>query len=116
MAISLGVFYSYNATLDISQHRDIVGLKGQVRELEREREALRSDLEDLARRMERLEGRIEELAALRDDVDSLRGEVKEVRAEVEAVAAKAARFDRFLTALRDLLIETQGTPVPTPTG
>jgi competence protein ComEA len=127
VAISLGVFYSYNATLDISQHRDVVGLKSQARTLEREREALRSDLEDLIGRTERLEGRIKELETLRDDVESLqgevkkvggevekvRGEMKEVRAEVEAVAAKAAKFDRFLTTLRDLLIEIQGTPSPT---
>lgn len=122
VAISLGVFYSYNATLDISQHRDVVGLKSQVRDLEREGEALRSDLEALVRRTERLEGRIEKIEALRDDVESLRGEVKEVRGEieevrtgVEAIAAKAAKFDRFLTALRDLLIETLGTTGPTPT-
>ncbi|MFQ6057942.1 MAG: helix-hairpin-helix domain-containing protein [Anaerolineae bacterium] len=115
VAISLGVFYSYNATLDISKHRDIVGLKSQVRDLERDREIIRSDLQDLTRRAKGLEERIKELEALRDDVESLRGEMKEVRAEVEAVAAKAAKFDAFLTALRDLLIETQGTPVPTPT-
>jgi competence ComEA-like helix-hairpin-helix protein len=127
VAISLGVFYSYNATLDISQHRDVVGLKSQVRTLEREQEALRSDLENLVGRTDKLEGKIKELETLKDDVASLqgevktvggevekvRGEMKEVRAEVEDVAAKAAKFDHFLTALRDLLIETQGTPAPT---
>jgi competence ComEA-like helix-hairpin-helix protein len=157
VAISLGVIYSYNGTLDFSKHRDAVALKAQAEELQRASASLRADLEAIGGRVDNLEEKakgFEELKkgmeSLTSDVGELSKDVKNLRAEVadlgkdveslttdvgdlekdvgslktdvsdlkekmEVVRQEAARFNGFLNALRDLLIKTQGTPVPTPT-
>jgi competence ComEA-like helix-hairpin-helix protein len=143
VAISLGVIYSYNGTLDFSRQRDVVALKAQAGELQRANESLQSDLEAVTGRVENLEekakgfedlkksveslkadlGELEkevnslraEVADLGKDVESLKTDVSGLKEEMEAVRQETAKFNSFLNALRDLLIETQGTPSPTPT-
>ena len=102
-ALALGVIYLYNATLDFSRHRDVVGLRSQACNLAQEQEAIRSELRDLTRWTERLEGRVQELEALRDDVEALREEMRGMRKEMEAEAVKPAQFKVFFPALGDLL-------------
>ena len=157
VAISLGVIYSYNGTLDFSKHRDTVALKAQAEKLQRAGASLQSDLEVVTGRVEDLEEKakgfeelkkgveslktdlgelekevnslrvavaelgkdVESLTAdvgdLRKAMESLKAEVDGLREEVEVIRQEAAKFNSFLNALRDLLIETQGTPAPTPT-
>jgi competence ComEA-like helix-hairpin-helix protein len=157
VAISLGVIYSYNGTLDFSKHRDAVALKAQAEELQRASTSLGSDLEDVTGRVGDLEekakefeelkkgveslktdlGQLEkdvnslstEIADLGKDVESLTTDVGDLGKSVESLKAdlsdlkeemgvvrqEAARVNGFLNALRDLLIETQGAPAPTPT-
>jgi competence ComEA-like helix-hairpin-helix protein len=157
VAISLGVIYSYNGTLDFSRQRDVVALKAQAGELQRANESLQSDLEavtgrvgdleektkgleDLKKDVESLKADLGELeknvnslrteladlgkdvenlktdvSDLKGDVESLKTDVSDLKEEMEVVRQEAARFNSFLNALRDLLIETQGTPAPTPT-
>jgi competence ComEA-like helix-hairpin-helix protein len=159
-AISLGVIYSYNGTLDFSKQRDVVALKAQTERLQRAGESLQSDLEAMTKRVEDLEGlkgdveslktnfgelgkdveavtgRVEVLeektegleelkkdveslqadaSDLKKNVESLQADVSDLKKDVAAVEQEAAKFNRFLDALRDLLIEAQGTPAPTPT-
>ena len=157
VAISLGVIYSYNGTLDFSKHRDTVALKAQAEKLQRASASLGSDLEAIVVRVEGLEEKVEGLEELKKDVDSLKTDVgdlsKDVKSletdvsdlnrdvkmlktdvsnfqkdveilrtdvsqpqkDVELVRQEVARFNSFLDALRDLLIETQGSPVSAPT-
>ena len=142
-AISLGVIYSYNGTLDFSQHRGVVALKAQAGELQRANESLQSDLEAVTGRVEDLEEKVEgfeelkkdvkilktaisdlrsdveflqtDVSDLNRDVEILKTDVSDLKKDVEAVEQEAAKFNSFLNALRDLLIETQGAPAPTPT-
>jgi len=157
VAISLGVIYSYNGTLDFSKHRDTVALKAQAEKLQRAGAALQADLEAVGGRVEDLEekakgfeelkkgveslktnlGELEKevnslriaVAELGKDMESLTADVGDLhkameslktdvdglREEVGIIRQEAARFNGFLNALRDLLIETQGAPAPTPT-
>ena len=157
VAISLGVIYSYNGTLDFSKHRDTVALKAQAEKLQRAGAALQADLEAVGGRVEDLEekakgfeelkkgveslktnlGELEKevnslrvaVAELGKDMESLTADVGDLhkameslktdvdglREEVGVIRQEAARFNGFLNALRDLLIETQGAPAPTPT-
>jgi len=143
VAISLGVIYSYNGTLDFSRQRDVVALKAQAGELQRANESLQSDLEAVTGRVGDLEEKTKGLEDLKKDVESLKADLGELKKEVNSLRAdvgdlgkgveslktdvgdlkeemgvvkqEAARFNSFLNALRDLLIETQGTPAPTPT-
>jgi len=157
VAISLGVIYSYNGTLDFSKHRDAVALKAQAEKLQRASDSLQSDLEAIVGRVDNLEEKAKgfeelkkgveslkaDLGELSKDVKSLRAEVADLGKDVEGlttdvgdlekgveslttdvsdlkeemgvVRQEAARVNGFLNALRDLLIETQGTPIPTPT-
>jgi len=156
VAISLGVIYSYNGTLDFSKHRDTVALKAQAEKLQRAGAALQADLEAVGGRVEDLEekakgfeelkkgveslktnlGELEKevnslrvaVAELGKDMESLTADVGDLhkameslktdvdglREEVGVIRQEAARFNGFLNALRDLLIETQGAPAPTP--
>jgi len=156
VAISLGVIYSYNGTLDFSKHRDTVALKAQAEKLQRAGTALQADLEAVGGRVEDLEekakgfeelkkgveslktnlGELEKevnslrvaVAELGKDMESLTADVGDLhkameslktdvdglREEVGVIRQEAARFNGFLNALRDLLIETQGAPAPTP--
>lgn len=149
-AISLGVIYSYNGTLDFSKQRDVVALKSQAEKLQRASASLQSDLEVVAGRVEDLEEKAKALEDLKKDVTRLKADLggldKEVnnlttdvvdlgrdveslaadigdlskamdglREEVAVISQEAAKFNSFLNALRDLLIETQGAPAPTPT-
>ncbi len=157
VAISLGVIYSYNGTLDFSKHRDTVALKAQAEKLQRAGATLQADLEAVGGRVEDLEekakgfeelkkgveslktnlGELEKevnslriaVAELGKDMESLTADVGDLhkameslktdvdglREEVGVIRQEAARFNGFLNALRDLLIETQGAPAPTPT-
>ena len=143
VAISLGVIYSYNGTLDFSRQRDVVALKAQAGELQRANESLQSDLEavtgrvgDLEEKTKGLEDLKKDVASLKTDVGNLskdveslktdvsdlkgdveilKTDVSDLKKEVEVVRQEAAKFNSFLNALRDLLIETQGAPAPTPT-
>lgn len=143
VAISLGVIYSYNGTLDFSKHRDTVALKTQAEKLQRASASLQSDLEVVTGRVDDLEekakgleelkkdveslktdlGEIEkdvnnlgaDIAGLDKDVESLRTDMDDLREEVGVVRQEAAKFNNFLNALRDLLVEIQGTPALTPT-
>ncbi len=160
VAISLGVIYSYNGTLNFSKHRDMVALKAQTERLQRASDSLQSDLEAVTGRVEDLEvlkgdverlqtdleqigkdveaitGRVGDLEekvkvieALKRDVQSLEADVGDLKKGVESLQAdvgglkeevaaleqQAAKFNRFLDALRDLLIEAQGAPITNPT-
>ena len=143
VAISLGVIYSYNGTLDFSRQRDVVALKAQAGELQRANESLQSDLEavtgrvgDLEEKTKGLEDLKKDVASLKTDVGNLSKDVESLKTDVsdlkgdveilktdvsglkkdvEVVKQEAAKFNSFLNALRDLLIETQGAPAPTPT-
>lgn len=114
-AISLGVIYSYNGSLDFSKHRDMVTLKAQAERLQRASESSRSHLEAITRRVEDLEQKVEGFEELKKDVKSLEADVRDLGKDVEAIEKETAKFNGFLNALRDLLVETQGAAVPTPT-
>ncbi|MBS1252835.1 MAG: ComE operon protein 1 [Anaerolineales bacterium] len=139
-ALSLGILYARNGTLNFSEVRGvrearaaIVELQSQqaqvqanVKALEQQADRLSrtlASLEEKANTLETYTGTIRnELETAKGDIETARGDlattredVETLQADVKAVATESAQFDGFLTQLRDVLIEFQGTPLPTAT-
>jgi len=139
-AITLGVISSYNGTLVFSHHRDVLDMRARLgsleREVSREGQSLRTDLEALQERVDdlvdqaaaleqrtkALEQRAEDLEPLWSEVETLhqetaalREEIADMTHELDNLRQRAQKFDRFLDALRDLLLKVQGPPEATPT-
>ncbi len=134
--IALGVFYSYNGTLDIASHPAISTLQSSmqnnaeslaetqqdVQTLQAETTALQSDVRDL----QAMEGDIQKLkevnrlldlraTELENQMQSMDQQIQSARTAIATMETQTAHFDLFLSNLRDLLLSTQGTPSPTPT-
>ena len=95
VAISLGVIYSYNGTLDFSKHRDTVALKAQTERLQRAGESLQLDLETVT-------GRVEDLEALKGDVESLKANLGELGKDVEAVTGRVGDLEEKVKGIEEL--------------
>jgi competence ComEA-like helix-hairpin-helix protein len=127
--LALLVMQSINRTLDIAAHPSLLRLGDDVSGLERQDEVLSGEIGELRDRLnqvEALSGRLQQaeadlqtvnqaLATLEAQVTGLEEDVSDTKEAVEQVQAAADRFDQFLDGLRDLLLVTQGTPVPAPT-
>jgi regulator of replication initiation timing len=132
-AVTLGILYAFNGTLDFSRVRGVreaqsaIGqLQGKQAELEANAKALQLEadrlsqtlatLEEKANTLEDYTGTIRnDLEVAKRDIETTSKDVETLRSDVKAVATESAHFDTFLTRLRDVLIEIQGTPVPTAT-
>ena len=133
-ALALLVIGGINGTLDIRHAEVILDTQADVRHLNTQADALRTDVDGLRRRLDRLEGLTVRMDAVEQSVggletaiddaqresDTLSDRADQLSADVAAVRAAAERFDTFLDGLRDLLLEFQGapptaTPTPTPT-
>jgi len=134
--LSLGVFYSYNGTLDIATHPAITSLQNEVGTMTQKQTKMQYDVQDLNTKLIQLESDLQGLQALQGDIQHLKEvsrlldkrstdlenqvqtmdkQLKSVRTTVATVEAQTEHFDRFLSSLRDLMLETQGTPNPAPT-
>jgi methyl-accepting chemotaxis protein len=125
--LALLVLQSINRTLDLATHPRLLQLGDQVSALEGQNQVLSNEIDELRNRLnqvEALSGRLQNaeadlrtldrsLATLEAQVVNLEGDVSQTQEAVEQVRAAADRFDNFLTGLRELLLDTQGTPVPT---
>jgi len=128
--LALGVIFLYNSTLLYAPQHDFAELTGQVAQLQGAKENLEYRVKTLQEDAESLQDRVRELETLPGQVEALRAQVDRIVAEVDAVTAKTERlesemtqlqeqvealseqtekFDRFLSALRDLLVEIQGS-------
>lgn len=139
-ALTLGLLYAFNGTLSfssrawgrdvqsaISQAQSAIGqmqsrqseLGSDINALEREADRLSQSLANLNDKTDTLEdytGTIRnELEITKEDLGTTIKDVETLKTDVKAVATESAQFDAFLTRLRDILIEIQGTPVPTAT-
>ena len=132
-AVTLGILYAFNGTLDFSRVRGVreaqsaIGqLQGKQVELEANAKALQLEadrlsqtlatLEEKANTLEDYTGTIRnDLEVAKRDIETTSKDLETLRSDVKAVATESAHFDTFLTRLRDVLIEIQGTPVPTVT-
>lgn len=125
--LALLVLQSINRTLDLATHPRLLQLGDQVSALEGQDQVLSSEIGELRNRLnqvEALSGRLQNaeadlrtldqsIATLEAQVANLEGDMSQTQEAVEQVRAAADRFDNFLTGLRELLLDTQGTPVPT---
>jgi hypothetical protein len=125
--LALLVLQSINRTLDLATHPRLLQLGDQVSALEGQNQVLSNEIGELRNRLnqvEALSGRMQNaeadlrsldqsLATLEAQVANLEGDVSQTQETVEQVRAAADRFDNFLIGLRELLLDTQGTPVPT---
>ncbi len=125
--LALLVLQSINRTLDLATHPRLLQLGDQVSALESQDQVLSDEIGELRNRLnqvEALSGRLQNaeadlrmldqsLATLEAQVANLEGDMSQTQEAVEQVRAAADRFDNFLTGLRELLLNTQGTPVPT---
>ncbi|MFQ5855072.1 MAG: SH3 domain-containing protein [Anaerolineae bacterium] len=132
-ALALGILYAFNGTLDFSQVRGVrqaqsaitelqsqqARLEANIGALEGEAERLSQSLANLEEKTNTLEdytGTIRnEVETVKDDIEATTEELNSLQSDVKAVATESAQFDSFLTRLRDVLIDIQGTPVPTAT-
>ncbi len=139
-ALTLGILYAFNGTLNFSSRawsRNVQSAIGQAQSaisqvqsrqselgadidaLEREADRLSQSLANLSDKTNTLEdytGAIRnELETTKEDLGTTAKEVETLQSDVKAVATESAQFDTFLTRLRDILIEIQGTPMPTAT-
>ncbi|RME46877.1 MAG: hypothetical protein D6791_07210, partial [Chloroflexi bacterium] len=126
-AVALGILYAFNGTLNFSNTRGvreaqsaIAQLEGQqaqieasINALEREAERLSQSLGSLEEKTNTLEdytGTIRnELETTKDELETAGEDIKTLKSDVKAVATESAQFDTFLTRLRDILIELEGT-------
>lgn len=127
--LALLVMQSINRTLDIAAHPRLLQLGDDVSALERQDDVLSGEIGELRDRLnqvEALSGRLQNaeadlqtldqaLVTLEAQVAGIEDDISHTQEAVEQVQAAAYRFDEFLSGLRDLLLVTQGTPVPTPT-
>ncbi len=139
-ALSLGILYARNGTLNFSEVRGVRQTRADIVELQNQQAQLRADLQALQQQADRLsqaQANLEEktntletytgtirneLETAKDDiqdtaqdVETLQSDVATLETNVKAVATESAQFDGFMTRLRDVLIEFQGTPIPTST-
>lgn len=139
-ALTLGLLYAFNGTLSfstrtwgrnvqsaISEAQSAIGemqsrqaeLGSDINALEKEADRLSQSLAQVSDKADTLEdytGTIRnELETTKEDLGATTKKVETLRSDVKAVATESAQFDSFLTRLRDVLIEIQGTPVPTAT-
>lgn len=134
--LALLLLYRLNGTLDFAAHPRLLELADDLSALERQNEAMNSEIGDLRERLsqfEALSGRVQmveadlqtvteavttlegQLDVLAGEVDALEEDTSEIRETVGQIQAATERFDGFLNALRDLLLETQGAPGSPPT-
>jgi len=134
--LALGLLFSYNGTLNIASHPAVTDLQQGFRDVAQNQAQIQSDLQDMDSQVKRLQDSVQALRALETDVKQLKDvarlldrrateledqaqemdeQVASMRSAIATVEGQAAHFDRFLSTLRDLLLETQGTPSPTPT-
>ena len=99
VAISLGVIYSYNGTLDFSKHRDSVALKAQAEELQRASASLRADLEVIGGRVEDLEEKAKGFEELKKGVESLKTDVGELSKDVKSLKTDVSDLNRDVESL-----------------
>lgn len=132
-ALTLGILYAVNGTLDFSNVRGVRQAASALSQLQREQAQLAADLDALELQSDQLSQSVvnlqdrfdtleeytgtlrNELERTSVDIGAMQEEVGILQSDVEAVATESADFDNFLTRLRDVLIEVQGTPVPTTT-
>jgi competence ComEA-like helix-hairpin-helix protein len=139
-ALTLGFLYAVNGTLDFSNVRGVrqaesalsqvqrqqADLAASVSALELQSDRLSQSVVNLQARFDTLEqytgtlrNELEQtstdMEAVREQVGTVDDELNTLQSDVEAVATESAEFDNFLTRLRDVLIDIQGTPVPTMT-
>lgn len=100
IAISLGVIYSYNGTLDFSKHRDTVALKAQAEKLQRASASLGLDLEAIVVRVEDLEEKVEGFEELKKDVDSLKTDVGDLSKDVKSLKTDVSDLNRDVEMLQ----------------
>jgi methyl-accepting chemotaxis protein len=124
--LALLVLQSINRTLDLSTHPRLLQLGDQVSALEGQDQVLSNEIGELRNRLnqvEALSGRLQNaeadlrtldqsLATLEAQLGNLEGDVSQTQEAVEQVRSAADRFDNFLTGLKELLLDTQGTPIP----
>jgi competence ComEA-like helix-hairpin-helix protein len=95
-----------------SLERELDGLQSQVDGLQRDMVSLRTDVNNRLLALDKRTGALESgVASLTKSVEALSSAVEELKAGVK-------RFDTFLSALRDLLVDLQGpgtAPAATPT-
>jgi competence ComEA-like helix-hairpin-helix protein len=99
-AISLGLIYAYNGTLDFSKHRDTVALKAQAEKLQRASASLGSDLEATVLRVEDLEEKVEGFEELKKDVDSLKADVGDLSKDVKSLKTDVSNLNRDVEMLQ----------------
>lgn len=139
-ALTLGVLYAFNGTLNFSSRAWGSEIQAALSQLQTEQAQLGVDIDALEREADRLsqslarladkantleeytgtirnelESTKEELETTKQDLETTAADVETLQTDVRAVATESAQFDTFLTRLRDVLIELQGTPVPTAT-
>ncbi|MBC7235651.1 MAG: helix-hairpin-helix domain-containing protein [Chloroflexi bacterium] len=104
--------------------RDRVGqLEGDLQTARADVAAARSDLQALQRNVADLEENLtrsvnqldERVQATEGDIAELHSTLQDVQQSLDNVETRLERFGTFFSALRDLLIDLQGLPEPTPT-
>ncbi len=132
-AVALGILYALNGTLNFSNTRGvreaqsaIAQLEGQQAQIEASIDALEREADRLSQSLVSLEEKTNtledytgtirnELETTKDELETAGEDIKTLKSDVKAVATESAQFDTFLTRLRDILIELEGTPMPTAT-
>lgn len=128
--LALLTLQSINGTLALTSHPEVLRLGADLSNLQQQAELRDTELHALRERvnqMEALSGRLQSaetdiqtletnLATVETQLDTLAGDTAQIKESVDEIEQATQRFGGFLDGLRELLLNIDETPAPTPAG